>query len=195
MRIAQFTAAAFVLLLVNTAYIGAFAEPTIFYMGNVLLHVALGALVYVLAIRSLPKPVAVVAFAVFATGAFLTWKGAVLPNQKVLWAHIGAGVLVALLAGFHFPKLRTATLGAAAAARAEDRESDGGSGVDGGRGRGAEEPVLAIERADERRWHDSFGLLHGFEAVRRMPQGRLRAMELLGPSLRQFQQSVLPEID
>ena len=110
MRLAQFTAAAFVLLLVNTAYIGAFAEPTIFYMGNVLLHVALGALVYVLAIRSLPKPVALVAFAVFATGAFLTWKGAVLPNQKVLWAHIGAGVLVALLAGFHFPKLRTATL-------------------------------------------------------------------------------------
>lgn len=110
MRLAQVTAAAFVLLLVNTAYIGAFAEPSIFYMGNVLLHVALGALVYVLAIRSLPKSVALVAFAVFATGAFLTWKGAVLPNQKVLWAHIGAGILVALLAGFHFPKLRTATL-------------------------------------------------------------------------------------
>src|SRR5579884_2008178 len=33
---------AFLVLLVNTAYIAAFAEPTIFYMSNVLLHVALG---------------------------------------------------------------------------------------------------------------------------------------------------------
>ena len=32
----------FVVLLVNTAYIAAFASPTIFYMGNVLAHLVLG---------------------------------------------------------------------------------------------------------------------------------------------------------
>ena len=31
-----------VLLLINTAYIAAFASPTVFYMGNVVLHLALG---------------------------------------------------------------------------------------------------------------------------------------------------------
>ena len=39
---AKWTAALFVLLLVNTAYIAAFASPTIFYMANVLLHLVLG---------------------------------------------------------------------------------------------------------------------------------------------------------
>ena len=34
--------AGFVLLLLNTGYISAFATPSIFYMGNVLLHLVLG---------------------------------------------------------------------------------------------------------------------------------------------------------
>ena len=74
----KITAVAFLALLANTAYIGAFAEPTIFYMGNVLLHVALGVVVYLLSIRTLPRLQQIIALAVFATGAFLTWKGAVL---------------------------------------------------------------------------------------------------------------------
>ena len=32
----------FILLLFNTAWIAAFASPTIFYIGNVLLHIGLG---------------------------------------------------------------------------------------------------------------------------------------------------------
>ena len=40
--LAKWTAIAFVVLLVNTAYIAAFASPTIFYMSNVLLHFVLG---------------------------------------------------------------------------------------------------------------------------------------------------------
>jgi len=46
-----------VLLLVNTAYIAAFASPTIFYMGNVVLHLALGvtlAIVLLWLIRQMP---------------------------------------------------------------------------------------------------------------------------------------------
>ena len=110
MTLRKITAFAFVALLVNTAYIGAFAEPSIFYMGNVLLHVALGALLFLLGIRYLPKPLMIVAAGVFGTGAFLTWNGAVLPNQKVLWVHIAVGLIGVLLIGLRFPKLRTATL-------------------------------------------------------------------------------------
>ncbi|MBI2684978.1 MAG: tetratricopeptide repeat protein [Acidobacteria bacterium] len=101
---------AFVLLLLNTAYIGAFAEPTIFYMGNVLLHVGLGALLFLLGVRYLSRTGALVALIVFGTGAFLTWRGAVTPNQKVLWAHIAAGLAVIALAAVRFPRLRTAAM-------------------------------------------------------------------------------------
>ena len=40
---ARWVAAGFLLLILNSAYLWAFASPTVFYMGNVLLHVALGA--------------------------------------------------------------------------------------------------------------------------------------------------------
>jgi uncharacterized membrane protein YagU involved in acid resistance len=39
---ARWTAILFVVLLVNTAYLAAFADPTVFYMSNVLLHFLLG---------------------------------------------------------------------------------------------------------------------------------------------------------
>ena len=110
MTLQKIAAIVFAALLINTAYIGAFAEPTIFYMGNVLLHLALGVVAAVLGVRYLPKLYRLVAAVVIATGAFLTWSGAVLPNQKILWAHIGVGLILVLLAAFHFPKLRTATL-------------------------------------------------------------------------------------
>src|SRR5687767_15110579 len=110
MTLRKLAAIIFIALLVNTAYIGAFAEPSIFYMGNVLLHLALGVLAAVLGIRYLPKPYWIVAAVVVATGAFLTWSGAILPNQKVFWTHIAVGLLAVLLIGLHFSKLRTATL-------------------------------------------------------------------------------------
>ena len=40
---------ALAVLIVNSAYIAAFAQPTIFYMGNVLLHLGLGLALMVLA--------------------------------------------------------------------------------------------------------------------------------------------------
>lgn len=40
--LAALVGASFLLLLLNTAYISAFASPTVFYMGNVLLHLVLG---------------------------------------------------------------------------------------------------------------------------------------------------------
>jgi len=41
-RLAKWIAVFFIVLLVNTAYVAAFATPSIFYMGNVLIHLCLG---------------------------------------------------------------------------------------------------------------------------------------------------------
>lgn len=110
MNLRWLTAAAFLVLLVNTAYIGAFAEASILYMGNVLIHVILSALVFLFGVRYLSRPQALLALGVFATGAWLTWSGATLPNQKVLWIHIAVGVAAVLWIGMHFQRLRTASL-------------------------------------------------------------------------------------
>ena len=50
MTLKTFCGLAAVILLANTAYIAAAASPTVFYMGNVLAHVVLGAVVWVAAL-------------------------------------------------------------------------------------------------------------------------------------------------
>ena len=93
----------------NTAYIAAFATPSIFYMANVLLHVVLGivlAAVFAWRLtrdiewRRIVPPASLVLFAIaVALGAYLTWFGAVRDNRWALYSHIGAGVAgVAVLA-------------------------------------------------------------------------------------------------
>ncbi len=97
-RLARWTLVAFLALLVNTAYIWAFASPTIFYMTNVLAHVGLGIAVAAAAValmlrqRSAPLLPAV-AFAIsFVLGLYLMWAGAVRPNRWILWAHIATAL-------------------------------------------------------------------------------------------------------
>jgi tetratricopeptide (TPR) repeat protein len=81
-------------LLVNTAWIAAFADPTIFYMSNVLLHLLLGLLFVLVAARALPSRVSAVLLAAAAAfGLWLTIAGNTLPNRWILWAHIAAGAL------------------------------------------------------------------------------------------------------
>src|SRR5258708_17808146 len=41
-RLAKWIGVCFIILLVNTAYVAAFATPSIFYMTNVLIHLGLG---------------------------------------------------------------------------------------------------------------------------------------------------------
>ena len=41
-RLAKWIGVFFIVLLVNTAYVAAFATPSIFYMANVLIHLCLG---------------------------------------------------------------------------------------------------------------------------------------------------------
>src|SRR5438105_2829872 len=100
--------AGLVALLVNTAYVSAFASPTIFYMANVLAHVALGLVVAILGLavvarhhelrRVLNVPAALYAVAL-AIGVYLTVHGNLAGDRWVLRSHIVAGILaVAALA-------------------------------------------------------------------------------------------------
>src|SRR4051812_33985684 len=100
--------AGFVLLLLNTGYIAAFATASIFYMGNVLLHLVLG-LVLGIAFAWLlkrepelrrPLTAAAVLFAIaLALGVYLAWVGNLREYRWLLTAHIVSSVLgsVALL--------------------------------------------------------------------------------------------------
>src|ERR1700686_4981657 len=96
----RWAAVLFIVLLLNTAYIAAFASPTIFYMVNVLLHLALG----VLLLAALPliwrkfRVAGVFYLAAAGLGIFLAVRGNTTDNRWALNAHIGIaiGALVAL---------------------------------------------------------------------------------------------------
>lgn len=107
-RLAKWTAALFLLLLVNTAYITAFASPTVFYMGNVLLHLVLGLAVGAAGAALLTRapelrrgvlPAAALFGLALAAGVILAVVGNVREYRWLLWVHIVAAGLsvVALL--------------------------------------------------------------------------------------------------
>src|SRR5205807_3351695 len=95
-------AVCFLALLVNTAYVAAFASPTIFYMGNVLLHLGLGIALSVAAVwaiakdrelrRGIAMALPLLALAVLAA-AYLVIAGNVRAHQWALLAHVIAGGL------------------------------------------------------------------------------------------------------
>lgn len=91
----QWTAILFTVLLVNTAYISAFASPTIFYMGNVLLHFVLGVVLTVALLFLLRQfPVAAGFFlAASALGLFLALRGNTLDHRWALVVHIVAAAI------------------------------------------------------------------------------------------------------
>jgi len=100
---------AFALLLVNSAYIAAFPSATIFYVGNVVLHLGLGVALMIaagFAIRRYPRE----GGALLAAGLpalYLVLRGNTLDHRWVLWLHVTLAVAaVALLAA------RTRYLGA-----------------------------------------------------------------------------------
>jgi Flp pilus assembly protein TadD len=109
-RLAKWTAVLFVALLVNTAYLAAFASPTVFYMTNVMAHLVLGvglaALFAVLLarrpdLRAGMMPAAVLFLVSLLAGLWLAWAGNVLQTRPVFWAHvISAGLGVAALGGW-----------------------------------------------------------------------------------------------
>ena len=104
-NLTKWTGILFIVLLVNTAYVAGFSSPTIFYMSNVLLHLALGlaltaALVLLLQrepeLRGGLTPATGCFLFAVALGVFLAGWGNTLDHRWALVAHIavaGAGVL------------------------------------------------------------------------------------------------------
>jgi len=94
--------AGFVVLLLNTGYISAFATASVFYMANVLLHLVLG-LALAVGFASLlarqpelrrPLMVPAVFFAIaVALALWLVWAGNLREHRLVLNAHIVASLL------------------------------------------------------------------------------------------------------
>jgi tetratricopeptide (TPR) repeat protein len=110
--------AGLVTLLVNTGYIAAFASPTIFYMGNVLVHLVLGvALAVLFAVllwrdaalrRSLAAP-GLIFLVALALGVYLAVEGAVHDHDWAIRAHtVVAAIGVVSLLPFAVRAVRTA---------------------------------------------------------------------------------------
>jgi tetratricopeptide (TPR) repeat protein len=87
----------FIVLLANTAYIAAFAQPTVFYMTNALVHLVLGLLFVVAAMFAYGWRAnvagAVLLIVSAGLGLYLVKVGNTFAYRWVLWAHIGVGLL------------------------------------------------------------------------------------------------------
>ncbi len=113
-RIVSWTAVLFLVLLINTAYVAALPSPTIFYMGNVLLHLVLGVVLTValfFLLREFPFAAGFFLLA-SALGMFLAVRGNTAPHRWALIAHVAAAAIgLALLIPFALrqpPRFRTA---------------------------------------------------------------------------------------
>lgn len=105
-RVLKWTAIAFLVLLANSFYLAAFASPTIFYMTNVLAHLALGAaaalglawgLMKSDEFRARVKWASVPLLASAIAGGALIYTGALIEFRWILWTHIAlafAGVVL-----------------------------------------------------------------------------------------------------
>lgn len=104
MTLKTFCGTGAVLLLANTAYIAAAAAPSVFYMGNVLVHVVLGVILWVAGLalmasdrevrRRWPVRVAMVALTVAVVfAAELVRHGNLLEMRWVLVAHVAAAAI------------------------------------------------------------------------------------------------------
>jgi hypothetical protein len=105
-RTGKLTAAAFAILVLNSLYLWSTAQASIFYVGNILLHFALGlGLLAVFAwllwgsaeVRRAMRWATPLLLASAALGGFLLWKGAITANHTALVAHIACGFLGAVL--------------------------------------------------------------------------------------------------
>jgi tetratricopeptide (TPR) repeat protein len=97
----RIAAIVFIILLVNSGYIGAFAHPTVFYMANVLLHLVLGLMFTVLALwayRHAGRLTIGVLLLCAALGLYLVFAGNTFQQRWALWAHIATGAIFVFLA-------------------------------------------------------------------------------------------------
>ena len=111
MKASKFLPLIAILLLLNSAYLAAFADPTIFYMFNVLFHLGLGILggilfiIFIMRNRGYFETLGSLAAALlvigFALGILLMITGAHRPYRSVLQAHIVSTTIGAILLGIH----------------------------------------------------------------------------------------------
>jgi tetratricopeptide (TPR) repeat protein len=89
--------AGLLLLLVNSAYIWSVHPPTVFYMGNVFLHLGLGIVLSVYALFLLRRnPVIGVFLAASVIGLYLAVAGNTNNHRIVLWLHILLGIVASV---------------------------------------------------------------------------------------------------
>ncbi len=101
------------LALLNAAYVAALPSPTIFYVGNVLLHLVLGSVVVVWLARRQARylPLAIAG----ALGVYLIFAGATTDHRAILIAHIVLAVIgLAILLPRWLPAIALLTIAAAA---------------------------------------------------------------------------------
>src|SRR6202451_949213 len=86
--------ALFIFLLINSGYIAAYPAPSLFYMGNVVAHLAVGLLLMVAALFAVKRyPRESGAFlAAGLVAVFLVMRGNTLDHRSILWLHILLGV-------------------------------------------------------------------------------------------------------
>jgi tetratricopeptide (TPR) repeat protein len=102
----KLTTVTFLFLLLNTAYISAFATPSIFYMGNVVLHVFVGFALFVAFLYLMAKdgerrlytvPAAILFTIATIAAAYLTFYGDTRQHTWVLYTHVVTAVVGVLL--------------------------------------------------------------------------------------------------
>jgi Flp pilus assembly protein TadD len=92
----------FILLLINSSYLAAYAEPTLFYFGNVVIHLLLGVALAIISAAYLFKRLRTLSPAMLfsvvaltlstALGLFMMRYGSIRPYRWALYAHIALGV-------------------------------------------------------------------------------------------------------
>jgi tetratricopeptide (TPR) repeat protein len=92
--------AGFLALLLNSGYLSAFPEPNLFYVGNVLLHLSLGAALFLIWLR-LRFLVAVIGLAGL-TGLALALAGATRPHRWLVVMHVAVGIAAAVAIGLRW---------------------------------------------------------------------------------------------
>ena len=100
----RITAALFLFLLINSGYIAAFPAASLFYMGNVVAHLAVGLLLMVAAavgVKRYPTESGVLLVSGLVA-VLLVAKGNTLDHRALLWLHICLGVAAAAVVAFRF---------------------------------------------------------------------------------------------